>query len=77
MTQVGCYLLHLYCDAENCEGAHHGRKYCWEYGENETFTKAKASARRQGWKLSKGRCDDNDRCPYCTGKMDPKTEDHG
>ncbi len=72
--RVGSYLLHLYCDQKHCEGPPYARKYCWEYGENQTLTRALRSARSQGWKLS--RSGKNDKCPYCMGKMNPETEDH-
>lgn len=74
--QVGAYSLHLYCDAAPCDDPRSCYKYvCWEYGEWETRAQAMRAAKRAGWHV--GRKEGNDRCPYCTGVLDPVKNPYG
>ena len=59
---AGCYDLHLYCDGVDCARGKFHEQQQGEFTGDETGSRARARARRAGWKLFRdGRC----LCPGC------------
>jgi hypothetical protein len=63
---VGCYTLHLYCDADN--DAHEYQEFPHEYTD-EFGSKTRVKAREEGWILKR---DYTAICPKCNKKLHPK-----
>jgi hypothetical protein len=62
---IRCYLLHLYCDAEN--PLHVDGEFPHAYtGQNEV--ECKRNARADGWKITPS----HQYCPKCQIKKEPK-----
>jgi hypothetical protein len=66
---VGSYTLHLYCDFPDDSYEHQGGSSYpgpsfREVVSEETRTKSKRVAKRDGWRFSGDKC----LCPYCCAK---------
>ncbi len=69
---AGCYDLHLYCDGVDCTAGDFGYPAEGEFTGDETGSRARARARRRGWKLLRdGSC----LCPVCNKAKRPITTD--
>lgn len=59
---TGCYDLHLYCDGFGCVDGDYGVRADEEFTGDETGSRARARARKRGWKLLRG---GHALCPSC------------